>query len=342
MLHCPDSTKNMAEGDALSAIFRLRRGVPMTTALRPLALALLLACTGAAQAQGTIQSGSTYLQFVGTPLGTGSGNINLLFGSTSAFGTDMVFRYGWSYNQGVATSNRPFSSLDTPVASYAGNVATFTWANAGAGTAGFARWDAVMTVTLTEVAPTPGGTTPGQARVDTLLSFKANTGNAGSITYNLFHDLDFDIQGSSGAGGDTFSVLDASSSGGILGRATDSGSANYAEFIGRGAARYEFNTGSALRTRVGSGGTGTGNLATAAGTTVANWSSTDGAVAFQWTPTLAPGEQVSVSTSFTINTPVPEPGSLALLAGGLLGLAPLLLRRRRADQRRAAAASALA
>jgi hypothetical protein len=300
----------------------------MNGPLRPLLLALLAAAALPAQAQGTIQSGSTYLQFVGTPFSTNAGNANLLFGSTSAFNTDMLFRFGWSYNQGTATSNRTFSALDTPVASYAGNVAMLTWANAGAGAAGFARWDAVMTITLTELAPSPGTGTPGQARVDTTLSFTSNAGNAGSVNFSVFHDLDFDVLGVSTAANDTYRVLDASTGSGVAVRATDSTSMHFAEAIGRNAARYEFNTGSALRTRLGVGGTGTGNLNTLAGVVAADWASTDGAVAFQWQPTLAPGQSAMISSSFTINTPVPEPGTLAMFAAGALALLPVLRRRR--------------
>lgn len=287
------------------------------------AAALLAAATMPALAQGTISSGTTFLQFVGTPFGTTSGNANLLFGSPSAFGTESLFRMGWSYNQGPATSNRPFSSLDTPSATYAGNVATFNWTNAGAGTAGFARWNATLVVTLTEIAPTPGGSTPGSARVDSQLTFTAAAGNSAAIAYNLFHDLDIDI---AGAGGDTFRVLDNAA---VLGRATDASSATYAEFVGGGATRYEFNTGSVLRSRLGatSGGTGTGNLATLAGTSASDWASTDGAVAFQWARTLAPGESTVVLSSFTINSPVPEPTSALLMLGG--GALLLAARRRR-------------
>jgi hypothetical protein len=298
-----------------------------------LSLLALSACmlTGAASAQGSISSGTTFLSFVGTPFGTGSGNANLLFGSSSAFGTDQLFRTGWAYNQGPATSNRPFSTLDTPTQSYSGNVATLTWANAGAGTAGFARWDAVMTITLTEIAPSPGGSVPGRARVDTALSFKSSSGNAGSIAFNVFNDLDLDIIGS-GVGnalGDTYRVLDASAGSGISGRAFDSSGSNYAEFIGAGAQRYEFNTGSALRTKLGiTSGAGSGALTAAAGTAVSDWASTDGAVAFQWTRTLAPGESFSINTSYTINSPIPEPATSALLGVGAVWLAMAVRRRR--------------
>jgi hypothetical protein len=295
--------------------------------LSRLAAGLVLAAgAAAAHAQGTINSGSTFLQFVGTPMGTSLGNANLLFGSTSAFATDNLYRYGWSYNQGPATSNRPFSSLDTPVATYVGNTATFSWSNAGAGTTGFARWDATMVVTLTEISPTPGGSEAGAARVDTQLTFKASSGNAGSIAFNLFHDLDFDVKGTSGAGGDTFRVLDNTA---VLGRATDATSANYAEFIGAGASRYEFNSGSALRTKLGavSSGAGTGTLNTLAGVSASDWASTDGALAFQWARTLAPGESTVILSSFTINSPVPEPASALLMLGG--GALLLAARRRR-------------
>ncbi len=291
----------------------------------PLILAAMLAtATLPAWAQGTISSGTTFLQFVGTPFSTTAGNANLLFGSPSAFATENLFRMGWSYNQGPATSNRPFSSLDTPAATYSGNTATFTWTNAGAGTAGFARWNATLVVTLTEIAPTPGGSVPGAARVDSQLTFTAAAANAGAIAYNVFHDLDFDI---AGAGSDTFRVLNNTA---VQGRATDAVSSTYAEFVGGGATRYEFNTGAALRTKLGatSGGAGTGNLTTLAGTSASDWASTDGAVAFQWARTLAPGESAVINSSFTINSPVPEPASLLLMLGG--GALLLGARRRRA------------
>jgi hypothetical protein len=290
--------------------------------------ALALCCAASTSfAQGTIASGSTYLQFVGTPFSTGSGNANLFFGSTGAFGTDELYRYGWAYNQGVGTSNRPFSTLDTPVQSYVGNVATMTWTNAGAGTTGFARWDAVLTITLTEIAPSGSSSQPGQARVDSVLTFTSNAGNSGNINFSVFHELDLDIIGTaaSNAANDTYRVLDSSAATGIKGTVFDSTGSNYAEFVGNGATRYEFNTGTSLRTKLGDvSGTGSGSLATAAGTSVADWASTDGAVAFQWTQSLAPGQSVALSTSFTINAPlapVPEPAGWALLLAGsaLLG-----------------------
>jgi hypothetical protein len=293
---------------------------------RPLALAAICTLASSAWAQGTLTSGSTTLSFTGTPFGTGTGNANLLFGGSTL--TDELFRNGWAYNQGVGTSNRPFSSLDTPTQSYVGNVGTLSWTKAGADTTGFARWNATMTITLTEIAPSPGGNQPGAARVDTALTFSANAANSGNVTFNVFTDLDLDLIGTgvNNLSGDTYRVLDAS---GVWGRAFDASGPNFAEFIGAGAARYEFNTGSALRTKLGFGssGTGTGSLSTLAGTAVADWASTDGAVAFQWTQTLAPGQSFAIATSYTINSPVPEPSSVALMLGG--GALLLSARRRR-------------
>ncbi len=278
----------------------------------------------AVHAQGIVSNGTTYLQYVGTPFNTGTGNASLFFGSPSAFATDMLYRDGWAYNQGVGTSNRPLSTLDSPVQTYVGNVATFSWTNAGAGVSGFARWDAVMTTTLTELGA-------NAARVDTSLSFKANAGNSAAIAFSVFRELDLDIIGTgpNNAPSDTYRVLDASAATGIYGRAFDGSASNYAEFVGVGATRYEFTTGSALRTRLGDvSGTGSGALATAAGTSQADWASTDGAVAFQWARTLAPGETFNINSSYTINAAlVPEPGSWALMLAGAASL--LLLARRR-------------
>lgn len=287
---------------------------------------LLAAALLPAHAQGIINSGTTYLQWVGTPYGTTAGNANLLFGSTSAFATDNLYRMGWSYNQGAGTSNRPFSALDTPSASYVGNTAFFTWTNAGAGPAGTARWNAALSVTLTELAPTPGSSEPGAARVDSYLIFTAAATNSAPVNFSLFHDLDFDIKGVSSAGNDVYRVLNSNA---VLGRATDTTSTNFADFLALSASRYEFNTGAALRARLGANGSGvgTGNLSTPVGTAVADWAGTDGAVAFQWTQTLAPGESVEILNSFTINSPVPEPASVLLMLGG--GALLLAARRRR-------------
>jgi hypothetical protein len=296
-----------------------------------IALALGLAATGSFAA-GNINSGTTRLEFSGTPFTTGSGNANLWFGGTFN-GTDMLSMLNWSYNQGVGTSNRPFSSLGGPTESYVGDTATFTWTNAGAGSAGVARWDAVMTVTLRQIAP--GSTNnPGKAKVDTKLVFKSNAGNAGNVAFSVFNHINMDIIGSNVNAGpdDTHRVLNNT---GIVARAFDATGPHYSEMIAVGAQRYEFNTGANLRTKLGYGssGTGTGNLSTLAGTSVADFfpgGTAEGAAAFQWTRTLAPGESMTLLSSFTINAPIPEPGTYGLMA---LGLAAIGLATRRRQRR---------
>jgi MYXO-CTERM domain-containing protein len=296
-----------------------------------LALAALLAVSGAAQGAGIIQSGTTYLQFTGTPFSGTSGDANLFFGSSSAFATDMLYKYGWAYNQGAGTSNRTFSGLGGPVESYVGDTATFTWTNAGAGTAGFARWDAVMTIKLVQISPTPGSNLPGQAFVDTQLSFKSNASNTGNVTFTVFNLQDFDILGTNAnAGpGDTYTVLNAN---GVRLKALDPTKTFFAESQGWGATRYEFNTGTNLRNKLGFDSDQTAalsSLTTLAGTTAANLVNQDGALAYQWTQTLAPGQSMNIHTAFSINAPVPEASTTATMALGLLGLAALRLRRRR-------------
>jgi PEP-CTERM motif len=288
--------------------------------LQGLALSSLLAA-GSSFAQGNINSAGARLDFVGTPFSSSSGNANLWFGGATFNGTDMLSMIGWAYNQGAATSTRPFSSLDTPAATYIGDTATFTWTNAGAGSAGTARFDAVMTVKLTQIAP-GAANTPGAAIVTTNLNFKSNANNAGSVPFTVFHHLNLDLFGTNVNGGpdDVYAVLDSSE---IRLRAFDSTSAlHFAELQALGAQRYELNTGANLRAKMGltSGSAGFQNLSTPAGTSAANFTSLDSAAAFQWTQTLAPGQSMDIQTSFTINTPVPEPGTYALLALGLVAV----------------------
>ena len=303
---------------ALSLTFGLTFGLTMGLA------------TTASFAAGNINSGTTQLQFTGTPFTTGSGNANLFFGGTFN-GTDMLSMLNWSYNQGVGTSNRPFSSLGGPTESYVGDTATFTWTNAGAGAAGVARWDAVMTVKLRQIAP-GSANNPGAAQVDTSLTFKSNANNAGNVTFNVFHHLNMDIIGTNVNAGpdDTHRVLNSTA---ITARAFDSTGPHYSEMVAVGAQRYEFNTGAVLRPRLGYGsnGTGTGNLSTLAGTSVPDYfpgGTAEGSAAFQWTRMLAPGESMNISTSFTVNAPIPEPSTYALMALGLAAVGAVARRRR--------------
>lgn len=296
---------------------------------RILFLASLLAACGAASAQGTVVSGTTQLQIVGTPFSTGSGNANLWFGGTFN-NSDMLNMVNWSYAQGVGTSVRPFSSLGAPTATYVGDTATFTWLNAGAGAAGVARFDAVLTMKLTELAP-GGANNPGSAIVTSTMSFKSNASNAGNVAFSLFHHVNLDIFGTNvnGAPDDVYTVLDASA---VRIRASDGTSATHSgEVQAAGAAFYEFNNGSVLRSKLGitSGTAALANLPVAAGVSATPFAGTDGAVAFQWNRTLAPGEVYEITTAFTVNAAVPEPGTWGLMALGLAAVGAVARRRSR-------------
>jgi PEP-CTERM motif len=292
--------------------------------------------TLAAHAGGSITSGTTTLQFTGTPFASGSGNANLMFLNTTNFGADNLFRMGWAYNQGVGTNNRAFSSITSPTESYAGNAATFAWTDAGAGAASFARFNATMKVEVVEISPGVVTGVPGSARVNTTLTFTAAANNAAPVSYNLFHLLDLDVGTSadiSKSPGDTYKVT-AANTGFITGRVTDANYATkpYAEFQANEASRYEFNTGTALRSKIGdaTGSSANANLSTLASVTASDWSSTDGAVAFQWAKTLAPGQSMTITTAYTISAPVPEPATYGLMALG--GLFVGAVARRRAQR----------
>jgi hypothetical protein len=224
---------------------------------------------------------------------------------------DQLFKYTWYYRTQNNNTNRLFSSLDTPTKTVSGDTATFTWTNAGPGAVGNERFDATLTVKLTD------GGTANAAKVESTMTFKASAGNAAARTYQIFNIVDLDLSGTA-----TDDLGSRPNAGDDLLRFTESSSASYGEFRGTlSPPNWEINTGSALRNKLNSG---SANLANS---TVVG--SGDLAGAFQWSFNLNPGESRTFSTIFTINTPaeitstVPEPGSLglALLVAGLLPFA---------------------
>jgi hypothetical protein len=229
---------------------------------------------------GTITSGNASFNMLAPAFGTNNGDSAFI---TDTGGTDQCFKYTWYYRTPNNNTNRFMSSLDTPVESYAGDTATFTFTNAGPGVAGAERFDATIQTKLSDAA------TANKSRVVGTCQFKnhANT----TITYQVFVLVDLDLAGGgANPGTDDSITLDTVTSNALQ---TESSSANFANIQAVAPTRWQVGTGSALRTLLGSGA---GNLTNAVGPV-----NGDGAVAFQWTLTLAPGEQTTLTVGFAIN-----------------------------------------
>jgi hypothetical protein len=268
-----------------------------------LALAALAASATAALAGGTITSGPATLTFTGNPIfNSPFGDANLTWAGVP----DFQSRYTWYYRTTPTGTNSIFSNVDTPTESYSGNTATITYTNAGPGPLGQSRFNATFTITITSNGS-------GMALVNTTLVFTSAATNTASNTFNLFNVIGFDLAANGAA--DTYHVTDAAA---IEGTITDTATPNFVQFRANGASRYEFNTGAALNTKLTSG---QNNLATAAGATASDFSSAVGAVGAQFTRTLAPGESTTITTSYAVNMPIPEPSTWALLGVGAFGVA---------------------
>jgi len=272
----------------------------MRTTFAASAAALLLA-TAANAAISISDNGAAYNTAgqVFNTAATGDGTF-----TTSGGPGDQLFKNAWYYRQQNNNQNRIFSSLDTPVEVSSGNAATATYTNAGAGTAGFERFNARFELNIVCL-----GT--NSARVVTKLTFSANAANTSTRTFQVFNLVDFDLGTVSSSTNDV-TLLGNSTYPNSIYKYTEASSSNYAEHAGYGATRYQTSTGSSLRSLLGSGSNNL-NLATSA-------AAADNASAFQWSLTLAPGQSQVIWASFSINaSSVPTPGSLALLGvGGLV------------------------
>lgn len=224
--------------------------------------------------------------------------------------TDQIFYYNWGVRQ-PGLNNAGLTAAGASSVNESGNgtdTYTHTQTNAGGGPAGGSRFDSVVTIKLTD------GALPGEARLDSTLVFTASAQNTAAATYQIFHIVDSDMNGS--FGNDVFTVTDTTAvSGNVIDTVLNT-PAVIGFFEGIGASRFEVSSSTQIRGRLGpSGGLNDLNNATTF--------SGDGGYGFQWTFTLNPGESFTARSSF--NLVVPEPASLGLLAVAL----PLVARRRR-------------
>ncbi len=246
-----------------------------------LALAVALAAGLASTHAQTITDGNASFNLVGPIVfSTNNGDCTFL---TDTAAVDQGFKYTWYYRQPNNNQNHFMSFIDTPAIAFAGNSVTYTYTNAGTGPGGVERFDASIKLTITDKPA------PNTARVNSEVRFKNI--NPVAVTFQLFNLVDIDLSGTA-----TNDVTQVTSISNGIARVTESSSANFAEIQGEGATRYEANSGTTLRSHLSGGSF---NMANLAGPFTG-----DGAVGFQWTLTLAPGQEVVIKGGFALNTTV--------------------------------------
>lgn len=249
---------------------------------------VVIFCIGLASAQagatGTVSNGNASLQMVGVPVQSLPLGDGALIVDTAA--PDQLYKYTWYYRTQLGT-NRLFGSLAAPVESYSGNTITLTWTENGDGPPGLNRFNAVLTLVLTD------GAAPNQAVVRGTMQFQASPANAATQTFQLFCLTDVDLKGGGAnpAADDSLIVTDAAA---VRALQSEQSTFDYCELLGAGATRWEVNTGLALRTKLNGGGANLNDAVSAGG---------DVAAAFQWSVTLAPGATQHLKTVYTIDSP---------------------------------------
>lgn len=222
--------------------------------------------------------------------------------------TDQVFYYNWGYRVPLG-SNTGMSNLVAPtIGNPDAQTIVLDMPNNGPGAVGQNRFDSKVTIRITD------GAAPGEARLDSTLQVTSLASNTGPVTYQFFHVVDSDFNGT--AGNDVYSITNPAGVDGTVVDSLLSVPAVRGEYSGAGANLYQVGASTTMRGIInGAASTNLNNTGTFAG---------DGAYGFQWTVTLAPGESATFSSSF--QTVVPEPATCGLL---IVAAAPLALRRRR-------------
>ncbi len=248
----------------------------------------VMLAAGWAMAGGTISDGDASLQLVGVPVF--SSNLGDCTFLTDTGGPDQGFKCTWYYRTEFNNQNRYMSFLDTPSEVYAGDTATLTYTNAGPGVAGQERFDARIQLTIED------GSVPNRARVVSTCVFKSRA--TAARTYQVFALIDLDLAGGTPVpASDDEIVLDT---GTMVATHVEQSSSNVARIAAVSPTRWQAGSGSSLRTLLNGGA---GNLTNAVGPV-----SGDVGIAFQWTLTLQPNEEVTLRSAYAINdTAFPTP-----------------------------------
>jgi hypothetical protein len=272
------------------------------------AAALALAAQGALAAFSITDGNATFSTSLANTNPFSNSSLNTYdFRPEGGTSTDQVFYYNWGYRVPLG-SNTGMSHLVAPsISNPDAQTIVLDMPNNGPGAVGQNRFDSRVTIRITD------GALPGEARLDSTLQVTSLTSNTGPVTYQFFHVVDVDFNGT--AGNDVYNITNPS---GVDGTVTDSAltaPAVLGEYSGLGANLFQLGSSSTMRAIInGSSAASLNGTATFSG---------DGAYGFQWTVTLAPGESATFSSSF--RTVVPEPAAIGLFAAA----APILLRRRR-------------
>jgi hypothetical protein len=218
-----------------------------------------------------------------------------LFLYTDAGAPDQGYKYCWYYRLPNNNQNRCFSNFDTPtrsggVFSATPDQCTLTWPNAGVGPIPSERFNAIINMKIED------GASPNQLRVTATCKFKSLA--VATITYQVFNLIDLDLKGGApNPGPDDSVVVNTLTSTAMQ---TEASSSDFAEIAAITPTRWEIGPSSSMRAKLNGGSADLNNSA-------APYTG-DGAVGFQWSLTLAPGEERTLTTAVAINmTAFPPP-----------------------------------
>jgi hypothetical protein len=237
---------------------------------------IIVLMTSQAALAGTITNGDASLNIVGPPVWSSNlGNGTLL---TDTGATDQLYQYCWYFRGPTNNQNRYFSYSGSPTETWSGSTATITYTNVGP-----SSWD-LMNATF--VIKLLDGPSPDQVQVTCDLT--ASNPTTHSLTWQFFNLLELNLNGQTS--GYTSMITNVNEA-----RGTFSLGSNYGEFLGVGATRYQAGQASTIR---GYFNGGAYDLTNAVGPYNGN-----GAVAYQWSVTLAPGGSTTIRSGFSINRP---------------------------------------